>query len=139
MKSGMRITGLKEALATVKQLARRYPEAGAFALNRRGEIIMTDSKTNYVPVDEGPLRASGHVVTEKAKLRTTLGFGGPAGIGNQGESNKEDVGYAVVQHENPNYKHTVGEDKYLEKPLMAAVGTMGKDLAADIREKAGIS
>lgn len=133
------VKGVDKAMAQVKRLAKEFPKAAAFALNRRGEIIMTDSKKNYVPVDEGELRASGHVVTEKAELRTTLGFGGPAGIGNQGRSNKEDVGYAVRQHETTSYQHTVGTSKYLEKPLMAAVGTLAADLGRDIKAKVGLS
>lgn len=138
-KTTVQVKGLKEALAKVKELAREYPAAAAFALNRQGEIIMTDSKQNYVPVDEGELRASGHVVTDKERITTTLGYGGPAGIGNQGPTNREDVGYAVRQHENPNYKHTVGEDKYLEKPFMKAVPKLAANLARDIKQKVGVS
>ena len=131
-KTVVKLKGLKEALSTVKGLARKYPEAGFRALVRQGELAMTDSKDNYVPVDEGQMRASGHVVPEKDKKQVTLGFCGPAGIGNQGESNKEDVGYAVIQHEGI-FEHTVGTDHYLQKPLDARSGSMGKDMANDIK------
>ena len=95
---------------------------------------MTDSKENYVPVDLGELRASGHVVSDKTKLEVTLGFGGPAGIGNQGNTNKGDVGYAIVQHENTDYSHRVGESGYLRKPLYAAVAHLAEDIGKDIQE-----
>lgn len=54
-----------------------------------------------VPVDEGILRASGHVqppVIEGLKCVVKLGFGGPAGAG--GASHAQGVGYAVFVHEN---------------------------------------
>ena len=132
-----RIKGLDKAEAEIQRLAKKYPEAARRALYRNAEFIMTDSKQNYVPVDEGQLRASGHVVMDATKLEVTLGFGGPAGIGNVSDSNDETVGYAIVQHEVDSYEHTVGEDKYLEKPLMAALPRLAGDIGRDIKEEVG--
>ena len=80
-------------------------------------------------MDLGNLRASGFVLTARlrhgganaqpgpeaqALAKTTrtavsavVGFGGPA------------TRYALVQHERTDYKHTVGEAKYLEKAVQA--------------------
>ena len=59
-----------------------------------------------------------------------LGFGGPAGKGNQrGTSNKIDVGYALIVHENLTASHNVGRAKYLEIPFNQALRRMDKRLA----------
>jgi hypothetical protein len=88
---------------------------------------MARSKEHFVPVKDGILRGSGYVeLNADGELRVTLGFGGPAGA------------YAVPQHERLDYRHTVGEAKYLEKPLMAAASTLAADLAASIREEVGV-
>lgn len=133
----VKVKGLDELDRKIGRLARKYPEAARRALRRNAEFIMTDSKENYVPVDEGELRASGHVILDDKKLEVTLGFGGPAGIGNQSSTNKGDVGYAIVQHETMEYSHRVGEAKYLEKPLHAAVAHLAEDIGRDIEEDVG--
>ncbi len=135
MKLEVKVKGLDTVEQNIGKLARKYPEAGRRALRRNAEFIMTDAKMTYVPVDEGELRASGHVVSDETKLEVTLGFGGPAGIGNQGgETNNERVGYAIVQHEELDYSHRVGGAKYLERPLMAAIPRLPEDIGRDIRE-----
>ncbi|MCK5640807.1 MAG: hypothetical protein KAJ19_08420 [Gammaproteobacteria bacterium] len=117
----------KSAIKTEKQLKR--------AVRTAAEKLMTDIKTHYVPVDQGILRSSGFVLGPIKKgtvFVLTMGFGGPAGKGNLGETNNEDVGYAVIIHENPRAGKTgglspsnkkyktwskVGGWKYLERPL----------------------
>ena len=88
---------------------------------------MTDSKTNYVPVDTGNLRNSGTVLPPVMKGKTievTLGYGGSA------------TPYAVVVHE---YPPTVGQgkNKYLSKPLNKAEKGMATRLATALRSRAG--
>jgi hypothetical protein len=82
------------------------------------EKIMGVSKALFVPVDHGNLRSSGHVALPKMtgpfQWVVEMGYGGPA------------VPYAVVQHERLDYKHTVGEAKYLEKPTLQAAPHVGK-------------
>ena len=132
----VKVKGVNATLKEIRRLAKVYPQSALRALYRQGELVMTDSKRTYVPVDQGPLRASGHVVAEK--MTVTLGFGGPAGIGNQGgESNEDRVGYAIVQHEVLTYDHTVGGAEYLKKPLLAALPRMGPEMAADVKRDVG--
>jgi hypothetical protein len=92
----------------------------ASALYTEGGLIITDSQNHYVPVLTGALRSSGHVdqpVIIGKSVSVTLGFGGPA------------TPYALIQHENLEFRHTVGQAKYLELPFMAACGTMLPRLA----------
>lgn len=99
------------------------------ALFQEAEIVMTVSKREYVPVDTGALRASGHV---EPPLRTahggavTLGYGGPS------------APYAVIVHEDLTKRHPVGGAKYLELPLRARLQGMpvilGQKTGAAIRK-----
>lgn len=91
------------------------------------EDIMADSKENYVPVDTGNLRASGHVQQPKLagnRISVLFGYGGPA------------APYALAVHENPRSGKTggvspsghryktwakVGQWKYLETPFKEAL------------------
>lgn len=127
------VKGLKSAQATIAELAKLFPQETLRAVNYRAELIMTDSKKNYCPVDQGVLKGSGHVVVDADKKEVVLGYGGPAGIGNVGgETNREAVGYAVVQHENTDYRHTVGTSGYLRKPAAKAAPTLARDVAKDV-------
>lgn len=138
MSSGMRIRGTVQggdALADAL-VARGEAKVRALfkALYREAEETMTLSKEQYVPVDLGVLRASGHVVIpDGSALEIEIGFGGPAGTGNQGETNEEGVGYAVYVHEDLSAHHDVGQAKYLEVPLMDRVKGMGDRMARRIR------
>lgn len=71
-------------------------------------------------------------------MTVVLGYGGPAGAGNQGDTNKDAVGYAIVQHEDLSLDHSkrlskkesqrrggvvrgeIGGPKYLERPMLEA-------------------
>lgn len=113
--------------AKLKRLQARYPDRIRGALHFQAEKIMTRSKRDFVPVDLGALRSSGHVrPPERGKgriIQVKLVYGGPS------------VPYAIVQHETPPavFSHTVGQWKYLERPLMEAVSTLARDLAADLQ------
>lgn len=89
---------------------------------RIAEEIMTDAKQNYVPVVTGDLRRSGFVeepvVTSKS-VTVTLGFGGSA------------ADYAAAVHEAP-ASWGQGKNKYLTKPMNAAVPSLPARLAAHI-------
>lgn len=107
----------------------------AIALYEEATAIMDDSKTNYVPVDQGTLRDSGHVQEPKLEgttLTVELGYGDTA------------TPYALAVHENPRsgktegispsgrkYKHwaAVGEYKYLEKPFKNAAKGLSRRIA----------
>ena len=129
----IKVEGTKELRELLSELSKQYPEIARAALYRQAEIrIMTPSKRDFVPVKDGHLRNSGHVVAEKDQIKVTLGFGGPAGIGNAGQTNSQDVGYAIVQHENLDFAHGVGEAKYLEKPFMEALPNLPMWIAEDM-------
>lgn len=90
------------------------------ALNVEGERIMTVSKRDFVPVDQGTLRASGHVRAPHirgTRAEVTLGYGGAASA------------YALVQHERLDFAHTVGTAKYLERPVNDAATDFGRRVA----------
>jgi hypothetical protein len=112
--------------------------AQAQALRIEAEVEMTESKKRcpvYSPtvgdrVDHvgGTLRASGHVepvVVEGAKMHVDLVYGGAA------------QAYAIVQHENLDYHHNVGQAKYLESVLMESLPSMGARIAERIKENLG--
>lgn len=95
------------------------------------EIIRTNSM-EIVPVDQGDLRNSAFVVgvnpeiEDSGTAQVSIGYGGVA------------ASYAVVQHENPNFRHAEGKTwKYLERPAMEAINGMGERLAAALRATLG--
>ncbi len=127
---------------------RRHPEIVrrviARTLREEAEFTVTDAK-EIVPVDTGNLRASGHVQgPERRNFRiwVTMGFGGPAGSGNQGEANTRPVGYAVYVHENCNLNFRVPgtQCKYLEDPVRRREPTLprtiAREVAAELRRRA---
>ena len=81
------------------------------ALYIEGEGIMGQSKSMFVPVDTGLLRSTGHVEIPRPGPIVFLGYGGPA------------AKYALAQHENRG-RHKVGQRKYLEIPMLAAIPGM---------------
>ncbi len=135
MAGSFRLAGMEALQAKLAQLGVTLPAVAAGALFREAERIMTNSKLR-TPVEFGTLRASGNVklpVQAGHLIGVSMGFGGPAGVGNQGETNKKAVGYAVYVHENLTAHHTVGEAKYIERPLNEARAGMDARLGADIR------
>ncbi len=108
-------------------LAQRLKELGvtglriaAQALHAEAEMIMSESKSRYVPVDTGVLRASGYVMqpaVDRDGAEVRMGYGGAA------------EAYALEQHERLDYRHSVGGPKYLERPLLEAAKGMTARLA----------
>lgn len=90
----------KKMVQLGKSLGAKLPSGLRFI----GEEIMLDVKASRpgsgVPVDRGPLRASGRV-DGPTSGRVTLSFGGAS------------AKYALIQHENTKYRHRVGESRYL--------------------------
>jgi hypothetical protein len=106
------------------------------ALYQEGEEIIAKAKI-ITPKDTGALYNSGHVnlpVDNGRGLEVTIGFGGPAGTGNTGGTQENDVGYAVPVHENLTARHNPGTSaKFLEIPFNEAKKDMGERLAARIK------
>lgn len=129
--------GLNEALDQLGRYVDRIDQAVAKALYVEGEQLMADAK-KLTPVDEGVLRASGFVTLpfedpEDGSQTVDVGFGGPAGSGNQnGETNRKPVGYAIIQHEDLTLNHKVGQAKFLEEPLNTRKGDYAKRLSRRI-------
>ncbi len=127
--------GEKDLMKNLLRIARKEEGRIGPALFRRANAILADSKQNYVPVDLGPLRASGTVEEPRGlgeKTSVSIVFGGPA------------TPYALAVHETPSSHDPVswkaagkvnfvsGGSKYLEKPLLAASSTLLRDLAEDL-------
>lgn len=124
------LKGTEEVLAKLAKLAREAPFVSAQALRIEAEVIMTRSKAEFVPVDLGTLRSSGRVRQSKFRpggdIEVELSFGGAA------------APYALIQHEELRFRHKVGEAKYLEKPVMAAIPGMNDRLAKRIAAGLGV-
>ncbi len=107
--SSVRTTeSFRRAAQRISNAARSMGSINGQALRMIGEEIMTDVKASApghgVPVDQGTLRSTGRVDGPSAatgKPSVTLSFGGAA------------APYALTQHENMSYRHTVGEPRYL--------------------------
>lgn len=85
-------------------------------LQRALEHTLGEAK-KIVPLDEGPLERSGRVDVDG--LNGAISF---------------DTVYAVVQHENLDYKHLPGRQaKYLEQPMNTEREVMLRLMAVDLR------
>jgi hypothetical protein len=120
----IRVTGLEEMQRKLTALGEKFPKEIRSALFIEAETIMTDSKTNYVPVDLGMLKSTGHVIPPEhrgGELITVLSYGGPA------------APYAEEQHEELGYWHDKGQAKYLEVPLFIHAARLIGNIARRIR------
>jgi hypothetical protein len=120
--------GVPELVALMRELVdRNATVALAAGLQQEAETIMTKSKRDYVPVDTGTLRASGHVkepVITGTRVQVTMGYGGAASA------------YAIVQHENTQLHHpNGGQAKYLEQPVMEAIRGFDRRVGAIVAAK----
>ena len=104
--------------------------AGLPGMVEEMETIRSNSM-EIVPVDSGDLRNSAlvvgtHTAVGGEKATVAIGYGGIASA------------YAVIQHENPNFRHAEGKTwKYLEIPAMNAINGMGERLADSIKAVLG--
>lgn len=112
----------------IKRLGAKAPKAAASALFTVANRIMNDSKEHFVPVRTGALKNSGHVSLPEFGFRSVsveLGYGGAA------------AGYALAVHENLTAKHRIGSAKFLEKPMLKAIPTLGPELAKLMKQDLG--
>ena len=119
---GLEIDGLEQLRVRLKESATDAAKELAKGLFVEGQKIMTAAK-RLTPVDQGPLRSSGHVQTpiiRKTSATVVLGFGGAASD------------YALVQHERTDFTHTVGQAKFLEQPAKAASKGLGNRIARNL-------
>ena len=137
MKIRTRTIGLRRLKSRLRRYPRHTARAVSRALYQEGEETITDAKED-TPVDTGALRASGFVELPERRasvIRVALGFGGVAGSGNQGQSNAEDVGYAVYVHEDCNAYHDVGRCKYLEIHVRQTVRRLPRRIAREVHRE----
>lgn len=124
MKVEVQFSNLKDVLDKLGRIPAAVKDGLATQLYQSAEEVMAKAK-ELTPVDTGALRASGHVqppVEDARGVSVELGFGGPA------------APYAVYVHENLDARHTVGQAKFLEEPLMQDVGEIQLELNQAVRE-----
>ena len=131
------LKGKAEMQRRLERMGERMPNQVERALYLEAELIMTDSKQRYVPVDLGTLRSSGHVqrpVRNGREISVSMVYGGPA------------AAYALAIHEHPSDasppswrgKPTLDFSvpgtgtKYLERPMNAALNGMAERIARRI-------
>ena len=127
LKITARMRGSRALRRELRRRGQEAPKLLARALFQEGERIMAASK-RIVPVDKGPLRASGHVqlpVIRGRKVTVVLGYGGAA------------APYAVFVHERPARHKPPTQWKYLEKPFFEAMPGMADRIAKGLRRSAG--
>jgi hypothetical protein len=130
---GMTIN-VADAIGELDEFAKALPNAVGRGMYGFSEQVMTRAK-ELCPVDTGTLKSSGHVAAPKANgrdIEIVLGFGGPAGSGNQGETNSKDCGYADYVHENLAARHENGQAKFLESPLVQAAPQMAEQVQNEV-------
>lgn len=138
MKASIEITGAAEWKAKLQAMGPAAFAAMVQSAHRSLEEVMTTSKEEYVPVDQGTLRSTGHVEPPSvsgASAEITMGYGGPA------------APYAIAAHENPRagktggvsptgqlYEHwaRTGGWKYLETPLKASTEKIAAKMKAAV-------
>lgn len=123
---GADVKGLAEITRNLGLFGAGAKRAMAKALYVEAERIMAESAP-LVPVDFGVLKASGHVQPPEMsgeRVSVTMGYGGPA------------EAYALVQHEDLTFRHTVGQAKYLEQPFLKAIPGLPDRLAKTISAEA---
>jgi hypothetical protein len=133
---GLELKGSEEVIGKIQAAMLQIGVKAEAALYQVAEQEMTESKKR-VPVDLGNLKNSGHVQhpeRDAEGISLKMGFGGPAGAGNVGgETNKEDVGYAIVVHEDLEAFHKVGQAKYLESVLQESAPYLLERIANRIK------
>jgi hypothetical protein len=132
-----KITGSSQVSRNLRKLAARSSDAVMVALALEAELIMTDAKKTYVPVDLGTLRTSGIVdrpMRTGRDISVRMSFGGPA------------AAYALAVHEHlsvhspPTWRGTAVKfspggrgPKYLSIPIQKRVHVLSKNVARIVK------
>lgn len=102
------------------QVAADLHEGAGDGLEAAAEHLLA-AACDVVPYDKGKLAETGEADVDKGRLRASVYFRGP---------------YAVVQHENLDWKHPGGRTaKYLETPMHSEAGVMRELIAAELRRR----
>ena len=136
------VKGDREMRRRLAALVAQFPQAIKKAVYIEAELIMADSKENYVPKDDGVLYRSGIVeppVIDGINIWVRMGFGGAA------------MDYAEVVHEHPsglspavwkgkviNWSIPGTGPKYLEIPFRKAEKGQANRIARTIKAETGL-
>lgn len=140
MGSSIRVqwSGVDGLVAHMQAHVQQMPKILAEVLMMEGEELIREAKF-LTPVQHGFLVASGYVTIPEingSQVSVLAGFGGVAGTGNvDGQSNNQDVGYALYVHEDLTKRHPVGQAKFLEQPFTERLAGMTERLAGRIEER----
>lgn len=122
MASVTKFTGADKALKQLRGLMKVAPNEFEKALRQESEIEAKECKRRC-PVDTGTLRGTIHVDgphREGRRVWCTIGAGGPA------------APYALTVHEDLDALHTVGEAKFIERPLKESAPYLAERIAKRI-------
>jgi hypothetical protein len=126
----VRFKGLAKAARKIETLARAAGDANVSGIRVIGESIATDVRASRpgagIPRDEGVLAASIRVSGPDGKGVVRLTAGGAA------------APYALRQHEELSYRHTVGEARYWVRGLERFLAGGGATKALRENAQAGI-
>lgn len=100
--SGIKVTGLKNLEAKINQI----PAKSMKGVEKAIKIIYQSSQP-LVPVDTGRLKRSGKITQIENGYQLKY----------HAENPQNKYNYAPIQHENMNFKHKVGQAKYLEQAV----------------------
>lgn len=127
MKFNVEVEGFAEAMALLSVQKKVIP-ATMEALYAEAQMVLAESK-RQVPYRVGALSGSGMVhqpYSVGSKVAVEISYGGAA------------VDYAMVQHENTDFKHAEGRKaKYLEDPIADAQGRLASNIASRVRNMLG--
>lgn len=105
------------------------------ALQAAGDVVMDEARALYadsqtrVPVDEGVLKASGHIGRRRAsvmRVATHVGYSRP--VKASGKRRTQDI--AMIVHEMPGPGH-----KFLERPARSRARNFGRRVAESINRE----
>jgi hypothetical protein len=159
-------SGFGAMIENIGNLPKLYKDAAGYEVANILADIIQDSRDNYVPYQNGPLRDSAgsdeYVPAAENVLEMGCWYaspGGHIGLGSQTRQvgkktahlaakeqglHVEDPSlYAIVQHEDPSFKHPVlgpvatPQDKYLEKPFNKMIPNVMPRVTKAIEEAGG--
>ena len=147
-RTSFKLEGAERVRRELKSIANRYPGKMEAALTLEAERIMTVSKQDYVPVDDNPLRSSGHVQPTERSGRLGLGDDVEISLSFGGSS----APYALAVHEHPSdhspptwegkvitFSPPGRGPKYLEIPFRLARVGMAARVAKTLGVDRGVS
>lgn len=123
------VDGLTSVISLGRRVVTGYTGNIKEAIYAEAQAVLAESR-KQVPYDRGALASSGRVHEPFIVGKTTsveITYGGVSGGGLP-------VNYAIIQHENEDFKHAPGrKSHYLEDPMLAASVGLSARLAQRIQ------